>query len=568
MRHAVNPQQMMFFDVSSSLFSKTALKKLQNDWPGLFREKILHLMPVEQIGKHFHPHLGCQTKELYSMAGLIFLKESFDLTVAEAVDKYIFDGRYHYALNVTPSQATMGEATYYRYQKIFMEDDSAYAVFREVTSALVEALELDIDKQRLDSTHIYSDMATFGRTRLMGVAIKRFLRSLKRHRQEAYDCLGSEFLDRYSASQGKLFADWKKKDAKCLRQTVAEDLFFLVERYSGDQKITGRSTYKAMCRILEEQCDIDCGKVAVKSRTGGNVMQNPSDEDATYDGHKGPGYQVQICETCSSDNEEQLIVGCIPETACTPDNDAVEPVLDELEKMDLLPKSMLADGAYGSHENVEHAASRSVDLQSPVSGAPEKEDAYALNIDDFVVNEDTEEVECCPAGKHPISSIHDFETGITHTVMNAQDCFGCKYQNECPVKNIKCTFVVTHTAKSRRLASRRREQNTDAFRDNYRIRAGGESVNSGLKRKTGLGRLRRRGMAAVRMSVFLKVTGWNMFRAISILRKRRIACFYPSFSVYGRFIDTSARIFSRRTIFSHFYSHIIQLFPKSVKLAI
>ena len=25
-------------------------------------------------------------------------------------------------------------------------------------------------------------------------------------------------------------------------------------------------------------------------------MQNPSDPDATYDGHKGPGYQTQLAE--------------------------------------------------------------------------------------------------------------------------------------------------------------------------------------------------------------------------------------------------------------------------------
>jgi hypothetical protein len=557
MRHAIDPRQKTLFDVSSSFFSETALKKLQSDWPGLFRAQMLHLMPVDQIGKHFHPNLGCRTKELYSMAGLIFLKESFDLTVEEAVDKYIFDGRYHYALNVTPSQATMGEATYYRYQKIFLKDDAAYAIFEEVTTALLKALDLDIEKQRLDSTHLFSDMATFGRTRLMAVAIKRFLTSLRRHSREEYDSIDREFLSRYAPTQGKLFADWKKKDAKGLRQSVAEDLFFLVERYSDHKEIAGRSTYKAMARILEEQCDIDCGKATVKNKTGGNVMQNPSDEDATYDGHKGPGYQAQICETCSPHNEEQLIVGCIPETACAPDSDAVEPMLDQLEEGDRLPESILADGAYGGDENVEHAEARSVDLQSPVSTTTE--DAYALNIDDFVVDENTEEIECCPAGHQPQSSIHDPETGTTRTILNPGDCFGCACQKECPVENIKGTFVINHTAKSRRLASRRREQDTNAFRDHYRIRSGGESVNSGLKRKTGLGRLRRRGMPAVRMSVFLKVAGWNIFRAVSILRKRGIALFCSDTGANDPFFAAFAEIFLRRRTFFHFTSRSVRV---------
>lgn len=561
MRYAVDPQQMTLFDISSSFFSETALRKLQSDWPGLFRAQILHLMPVDQIGKHFHPRLGCPTKELYSMAGLIFLKESFDLTVAEAVEKYIFDGRYHYALNVTPAKATMGEATYYRYQKIFQEDDTAYAIFQKVTTALVEALELDIDRQRLDSTHLYSDMATFGRTRLMAVAIKRFLTSLRRHNRQDHDSIDMEVLERYAPSQGKLFADWKKEDARRLRQTVAEDLFFLVDRYSDDKDISGRSTYKAMARILEEQCDIDCARVTVKSRTGGDVMQNPSDEDATYDGHKGPGYQAQICETCSSNNEEQLVVGCIPETACIPDSEAVEPMLDQLEEGDRMPQSVLADGAYGGEANVERAEARSVDLQSPVSATTKNEDTYSLNIDDFVVDEKTEKIECCPAGHRPVSSIHDPETGTTRTAMNPRDCFGCEHQKECPVENIKGTFVINHTAKSRRLAARRREQDTDAFRENYRIRSGGESVNSGLKRKTGLGRLRRRGMPAVRMSVFLKVAGWNIFRAVSILRKRGIALFRSGTGANTPFFAAFVEIFLRRRTFFHFT-------PRSVRVCL
>jgi len=46
------------------------------------------------------------------------------------------------------------------------------------------------------------------------------------------------------------------------------------------------------------------GKVVVKAKTGGDCVQTPSDLDATYDAHKGPGYQVQIAETCSPENIE------------------------------------------------------------------------------------------------------------------------------------------------------------------------------------------------------------------------------------------------------------------------
>ena len=37
-------------------------------------------MPVQALGQHFHPTLGRPTKELYSIAGLLFLQETFNWT--------------------------------------------------------------------------------------------------------------------------------------------------------------------------------------------------------------------------------------------------------------------------------------------------------------------------------------------------------------------------------------------------------------------------------------------------------------------------------------------------------
>ena len=53
-----------------------------------------------------------------------------------------------------------------------------------MTTRLAEKLELDITCQRLDSTHVFSHMASFGRTKLMAVAIKRFLTQVRRHDHE------------------------------------------------------------------------------------------------------------------------------------------------------------------------------------------------------------------------------------------------------------------------------------------------------------------------------------------------------------------------------------------------
>ena len=521
MRYAVDPRQMTLFEPASAMFSAMTIKYLSSDWPGVFRDQMLHLMPAEALGKHFSDQVGCHTKEPYGMAGAIFLKEYFDLTIPQTVERYLTDAAWQYALNVNPMEASLSHATVERYLKLFAEDDLAGEVFHRVPSALIEALDLDVSRQRVDSTHICSDMATFGRTKLMGVTIKRFLVQLKRHHPELYGALNMDLLARYAPSQAKLFGDFTGPRT-ALRQRVAEDLLLLVSRFADDEKVTGRSSYKAMARVLAEQCDMREETVELKKKTGGDVMQNPSDPDATYDGHKGPGHQAQIAETCSEENEIQLITGVETEPAHASDQNACVPMIDPLEAHDRKPEILYADGQYGSDANVVEAAKRGVDLQSPVAGAP-RQNPDDLTIDDFVVGEETQTVECCPHGHEAGSSVHDPDKGRTRTVMDASHCSACPCRNQCPVKQVRGEYVIEHTAAEHRLASRRAEQATEAFRENYAIRGGGESVNAGLKRKTGMGRLRVRGSPRVRMAVLLRCAGWNLFRALAAMKQRGIA---------------------------------------------
>ena len=83
-------------------------------------------------------------------------------------------------------------------------NDLAARVFDNVTTKLIQALDLDVSRQRLDSTHVFSHMATFGRTKLMAIAIKRFLTQLQRHDSDAYATLPEELRQRYAPPQARL----------------------------------------------------------------------------------------------------------------------------------------------------------------------------------------------------------------------------------------------------------------------------------------------------------------------------------------------------------------------------
>ena len=541
MRTLINPQQTRLFDPFDSVLTPQTRKHLLAGWPGVFRHVLLELMPAGALAEHFDPVMGRPSKELYAMAGLIFLKECFHWTKDEALDAYRFHMNVHYALNLEPVAQDMAIRTFERNIARFEEDELAKTVMADVTVRLVELLELKIDTQRLDSTHIFSDMASFGRTRLMGVAIKRFLTQVKRHAPNDYASLDESLRQRYAPGVNQLFADVAKDtdSRRRLRQQVAEDMYTLLKHFTDHPQHSGKDTYKNLVRIFYEQCEIQEETVQVKAKTGGNVMQNPSDADATYDGHKGPGYQVQLSETCHPENPVQLITCAIPQTAVEPDSEAVEPVLDDLEQNALLPDQLLGDTLYCSDDNVQKAAQYGVELVGPVSGSEKsKEDASyeQLTIDDFDIHEQTERVCCCPFGLAPDSSVYDEQTQKTTTVMPESACGQCPFYGQCPVEKRGGQYRLEHTAKQRRLAARRREENTDIFRERYKIRAGIEGTNSGLKRKTGLGQLRVRGAPAVFHAILLKVAGWNMLRAAACAKMRQIVYERACRSIFGQIL--------------------------------
>ena len=500
-----------------------ARERILSGWQGVFRAVVLELLPVQQLAEHFSPDTGCPTKELHSMAGLVFLSDFFDWNAVDAADAYMLRTDVQFALNIEPG-AECSDRTVERYRKLFTDDDLASRVFTKLTVTLADKLELDVSQQRLDSTHVFSHMATFGRVKLMAVAIKRCLTQVKRHAPDDYAALPDELRARYAPSEGKLFAEAKDAEARSRsKQQVAEDLLWLIERFADRTGINGRTSYTSLVAIFQQQCEVVGGRVVVIAKTGGDVIQNPSDLDATYDGHKGPGYQIQLSETCSTDNDVQLIVGAIPETASAQDSDAVRAMLEQLAANGLIPAEMPADTAYGSDENVRLAESFGVELIAPVPGRAPQVDPQALTLDDFAHHEETGAVEACPAGHAPRLVTRDEATHTTVVEMSATACASCPLRKLCPIHRTKDgRFELTFTDQARRLAARRVEQATPVFRERYAQRSGIESTNSGLKNRLGLGWLKVRGRGAVFRTLLLKVSGWNVLRAATSAKLRAV----------------------------------------------
>jgi Transposase DDE domain len=275
-------------------------------------------------------------------------------------------------------------------------------------------------------------------------------------------------------------------------QQVAEDLHAVLQQFAKVEPICQWAKYTQLQTIFAQQCELREEFVEVRGKSGGNVVQNVSDPDATYRGHQGSGDQVQISETFHEEGLPNLITAAHVETAVKRDADAVEPLLEDLRQRGQLPKEMRGDTSYGSNANVDHARGLGVTLTSPVPGG-KAFDSPEVGYDRFTLNEQNE-VTACPNGHAPKSTRYNAEQNTVWALIDPQLCAECPLAAHCRVQRRKSTGQpngrVQFRADAPQSATRRRYEQTPEFHDSYRWRSGIESTNSSLKRRLGLKRLR------------------------------------------------------------------------------
>ena len=499
------------------------LALLESSWAHLFREEILHKLPAEQLFPLFSQDKGRKTKELYAMLGAVLLQQMEDLTDEETVDQFAFNIKWHYALNITDASDTnayVSPRTLWSVRDKVAELGLEQAIFENVTDALAKLCALDPSRQRLDSIHIFSNMAHLGRIRLFVRTIRTFLVNLRRHHADLYRSLG-EVAVRYEEQHDGRFAVKPSESSRTL-QEVGDDCFHLVEQFKNNAAVSAMHTYKLLARLFMEQCVVertdDTTTVVVKpnKEVPADSLQNPSDPDAGYSGHKGKGYQMQVMETWSTEKEQpNLITHVKVEAAHESDAHALLPAIKDAAQRELAPTELLADSLYGSDDNVEQAKELGVEVISPAMGTT----SGNLSLADFTFSE-TDDIIACPTGQKPLRTKVGEKGGRT-VHFNRAVCDNCPRQSDCPVHRVKRSVTISYDQKGLRLARRRAWEQTAEFQGIYRFRAGAEGTMSDLDRMMRVKQLRVRGMPQVRLAAALKATGLNVLRVVAFKKRLR-----------------------------------------------
>ena len=248
------------------------------------------------------------------MLGALILQQAFDLTDEETVQQYAFNIQWHYSLNITEesdSAKYISLKTLWNSRNIVASNNLEDDIFNAGTQKLAQVFEVNIDKQRIDSVHIKSNMRRLGRIGIFSESIHKFLVNIKRSHQSQFDTIDEKVADKYLSNDALgCFSKVKPSESKKTLTEVSKDLFDLVQQFKGCPEVVAMYSYKMLERVLKEQCNLTDDKdnpleLKAPKEIVSDSLQNPSDPDATYSGHKGQGYQVQIMETYCTDKDKK-----------------------------------------------------------------------------------------------------------------------------------------------------------------------------------------------------------------------------------------------------------------------
>jgi hypothetical protein len=520
-------------DPLQSYFHPRKLELLKKFWAEVFRNHVLPQLPVAQIAKNFDETMGRPTKELRALCGACVLQQFFDLTDEETRDQLSFNQQWHYALDVLDQDdQIVSLKTLWSCRFLLLNDKLAKPIFDAVTDDLADVYDVDPKLQRLDSVHIHSNMARLGRTRLLSRTCTKFLMNLKRHDLPLYQTVADTIISRYTKQDDDpdYFGNTRPSQSHQRLADIAIDIYELIRQFQDNEAVQSMYSYQLLLRVFAEQCSIDNEQAVIKPAkdVSSDSLQNPSDVDASYDGHKGQGYQVQVMETYVRNTEHdatqqqslQLITYVAVEPAHCHDSDAIEPALEDTEQRNLLPEELDADTLYGSQENVAIAKEHHVELVAPTPGKKPHH-----NLASFSINPTTTEIECCPQGHQPERMKHNNKGSIS-CVWDKQLCQRCHLRSECCVKASNKGYLLRYTPKEAELSIRRQYENSDEFKNKYRYRSGIEASISRFIHQTGARRVRYRGLKRVDYAARLKALGINIFRTAKFLaNQQNQACF-------------------------------------------
>ena len=548
-----SPQQKLF-GVGTQL-SPSLRSRIESSWAHLFKLEVLPIL-LKNEGQYalLYGKTGRPNFSVARLLGLCLLQELNNLSDQQALDTFSFDIRWRYALEISDDEDYLSRRSLVEFRRRLTAKDPEMKlvrnVFDHIRDSAIQRLGVSASNQRLDSTHIISNIRIRGRLALFSNTLTLFLKSL----DETQFSRIPKAIEQWHSSESEGWFGLGPAEQKVKVEELAQYVYELIVLFDKDNEVRNSEPYQLLNRLFCEQCEFTKGssssdqssKIQVKKQSEGATLQSPYDPDASY-GHRGAGYSVHITETCNNLEKTEIITDYEVHGAARSDIGKALSVIERLGAGGLKPETLFADGGYPSVPSALTVIKQDIEFMAPVNRGRLSDEIMGRDLFRFDSEGFATE---CPMGHRPIHhrilSGNNTTRRSLHAIFDGDICRSCKMLDQCPVRapnhrNRGCQardtvgdFRLEITPEIRLRDEMYSIQQTTEWKDRYKIRSGIEATNSELKRSHGLGKLRVRRAAKVCFAVACKVIACNIKRwaKAHIALKRRLQDFISS--VFGR----------------------------------
>jgi transposase len=249
-------------------------------------------------------------------------------------------------------------------------------------------------------------------------------------------------------------------------------------------------------------------------------LESPYDPDVRYASKRERhwvGYKVHLTETCD-DELPHLLTQIETTIAPATDLDALAVIQADLDRVALLPAEQLVDAGYVRGRNlVTSQETYQIDVVGPIYEDRQWQARAGQGFDVAHFSVDWEaQVVTCPRGRQSVRWCETHtarERTMIHVDFNPADCTPCPVRACCTrAKTLPRSLTLQPHAEHAAIQTARMRQETAAFLDTYRQRAGIEGTISQGVRSLGLRQARYRGLAKTHLQHTATAAALNLGR--------------------------------------------------------
>ena len=493
-----------------------------------FAEKVFPLLVTyrSKLIPTYHASTGRPALEPVRLLGVLMLQFVERLPDRQAVEAMHYDLRWRLALHLRTDEAACDPSLLSVFRDRLLNGGHERLAFEAVLALLIAEGWVPLrSKQRLDSTHICGLLARMSRLECVRETIRLALEAV-----EGHGVFPAEW-----AALRKCYIEGKvdsRSTAETLKQKVQEAGADLQNILAWATRQGARweqvEEIQLLRRVFGEHYELDeAGALRATRAQPPGAVQNPHEPEAQWSSKAATkakdwvGYKTQVAETVGDENCQRgeptanFITAIVTQNAIASDKPGMTEVLAEQAQLGLAAPSILyVDGAYVSGPILQQAHDEKRTVHGPAPASPDRGKTFVIEAFDVAV---AARSAVCPA-QHRSTQCSRLEETSTGKVSfrfewNRKLCGTCPQRTAC-VGPAQLHRTLTVSEHHDLLQSRRREMQTETFKENQRRRNAIEGTQSELIRSYGLRQARYRGLTKVRLQNYLIGAACNLRRLV------------------------------------------------------